>query len=76
MAAIRNEIRIFESIGVRSNYLELAYKYFLPISPTSIETERAFSAAGFIRSKVRSRLGDNILEALLFLRSYIQKSTE
>ena len=41
--------------------LEQAYQYLLSIPPTSIEAERAFSAAGYIGNKIRSQLGDDTI---------------
>lgn len=69
MSILRKEIIIFESIGKRGHHLELACQYVMTIS---VEPERAFSAAGYIGSKIRSRLGDVTLDALLFLRSFFQ----
>ena len=40
------------------------------IPPTSVEAERAFSAAGLFVTKCRSRLGDNLIDDLCFLRHY------
>ena len=65
---IRNAMPFFENWGVRDHHLELAYRYLLTIFPTSVEAERAFSAAGFIAKQIRSQLGDDTLDALIFLR--------
>jgi len=47
---------IFEGGGTRGLVLEGAYKALLAIPPTSVESERAFSAAGYLCSKIRSRI--------------------
>jgi len=44
----------------------------MSISPICIESEHAFSAAAYEGNKPRSRLGNETLDALLFLRSYFQ----
>jgi len=44
----------------------------MSVPPTSIESERAFSAAAYMRNKLRSKLGDGTADALLLLRSYFQ----
>jgi len=41
--------------------------------PTSVEAERAFSAAGLLCTKIRSCLSDVTLDTLCFLRSYYRK---
>jgi hypothetical protein len=71
MKTIKKEINLLET-GTRGYHLELAYKYLMSIPPTSIEPERAFSAAAYLGNKLRTRLGDDTLNALLFLRSYFR----
>lgn len=58
--------------GTRGHNLDLAFKYLMSIPPTSIQSESVFSAATYIGNKLRSRLGDGTIDALLFLRSYFQ----
>ncbi|GBP63319.1 hypothetical protein EVAR_41907_1 [Eumeta japonica] len=64
--SIRREMSLFENGGVRGYYLETAYKYLMSIPPTSVEPERAFSAAAYVGNKLRSRLGSQTLDALIF----------
>ena len=45
LAAIRSEMAMFESSGKRGRGLELVYRYLLNIPPSSVDAERAFSAA-------------------------------
>lgn len=71
--SIKKEMSFFETNGIRGKYLTLVYNYFLTIQPTSVESERAFSAAGLICTRIRSRLGDKSLNKLCFLRSYFNK---
>jgi hAT family C-terminal dimerisation region len=73
MKVIRQEMTLFENGGNRGRHLKLVYDYLLSIPPTSVEAERAFSASGVICSRLRTRLGDETLDALCFLRSYFQK---
>ena len=65
---IKREMSIYESTGVRTN--EKMYKALLTIPPTSVEAERAFSALGFFVTKLRTRLKDNTIDNLCFLRAY------
>ena len=73
-AAIRTEFTIFQTTGVRGRCLQLAYSYLLSVPPASVEAERAFSAAGLLCTKIRSRMSDKSLDALCFLRSYYASS--
>ena len=70
---IRQEMTLFENTGTRGRYLQMAYDYLKTVPPTSVEAERAFSAAGVLCSRLRTRLGDTTLDTLCFLRSYFQK---
>ena len=70
LAAIKTEMAIFESKHVRGSLLQQVYSYLLTIPATSVEAERAFSAAGLFCTKLRSRLGDKSLDMLCFLQSH------
>lgn len=71
--AIKREIAVLEDGGGRGFNLEKLYNFLLTIKLTSVDAERAFSNAGLICTKVRSRLSDISIDALAFLRSYFQK---
>lgn len=71
---LKKEISLFEGEGVRGKYLQQIYDLLLTIRPTSVESERAFSAAGVILSKFRCRLDDKTLDALCFLRGHFKGS--
>jgi len=73
LAAIKREMAIFECSGVCGGILQLVYSYLQSIQPTSVEAERAFSAAGTLCTKICSRLSDATLDILCFLRSYYRK---
>lgn len=72
-AAIKAEIAVYEATGVRGRCLQLVYAYLLSIPPTSVEAERAFSAAGLLCTKVRSRLSDKTLDTMCLLRAFYRK---
>ena len=69
---IDQEFNLFEqSAGKeRSKYVNRLFKSLSGIPPTSVESERSFSATGLFCTKIRSSLGDKTLDALLFLRQY------
>ena len=73
LAAIKSEMAIFECSGVRGRILQLVCSYLQSIAPTSVEAERAISAAGTLCTKIRSRLSDATLDTLCSLRSYYRK---
>ena len=72
-ASIKAEMAVFESSGKRGRSLEQAYRYLLTVPPTSVEAERAFSAAGVLCTKLRNRLQDSTLDVLCFLRAYYRQ---
>ena len=75
---IATEVQLFEMNGKlhRGPNLEFVYKSLLSVTPTSVESERAFSAAGYLCNKFRSRLSDENLNNLLFLRAHFQKENQ
>ena len=72
LSAVRAEMAVFEVNGQRGHCLEAVYNYLLTVPPTSVEVERAFSAAGLLCTKLRSRLDDATVDTLCFLRAYYQ----
>ena len=68
--AISKEMLVFEATGKRTTNLELLFQAFETIPPTSVESERAFSAAGLFVTKIRSRMSDDLLDTLCFLKAY------
>lgn len=67
---LKKEMSQFEADGKKGLYLNLIQDYMMCIKPTSVEAERAFSAAGYICNKLRTRLGDKTINSICFLRSY------
>ena len=75
-SVVKKEMQLFEdpkNNGVRPANLQLLYDVLLTILPTSVESERSFSAAGLFVTKIRSRLGDSTLNVLVFLRDYFKR---
>jgi hAT family C-terminal dimerisation region len=67
--AVKKEMLEFDKSRVRGKYLQKVYEALLTIKPTSVESERAFSSAGYICNKIRSRMNDETLDILCFLRA-------
>lgn len=78
-AMVKKEMSLFEGGGTRGMYMQMAYNSLLTIPPSSVESERAFSAAGILCSRLRTRMSDKVLDDILFMRSYfksIKKSSK
>ena len=73
---VNNEIIILERENRRSKYLNLVYNNLLTIKPTSVESERAFSVAGIICTKIRSNLSDDTLDTICMLRAHFIKENK
>ena len=73
LASIKAVMAVYESTGIRGRCLQQVYEYLLACPPTSVEAERAFSAAGILCTKLRTRLDDKTLDTLCFLRSYYRE---
>lgn len=69
---VRRETELLEDEGLRGKYLEEVYRSLLTIPPTSVVAERAFSTAGNLCTKIRSRLNDSSIDALCFLQSHFK----
>jgi len=69
-AAIKTEMALFTTTGNRGRFLQLALDSLMTIPLTSVEAERAFSAAGILCLKLRSSLEDT----LCLLRLYYCKN--
>lgn len=72
---IKKEMDLYECGGTRGSLLEFAHNCLLTLVPTSVESERAFSAAGYIATDIRCRLSDSTLSDICFLRSYFQNNS-
>jgi len=51
----KKEMQLFEGGGLRGKNLQAAYLYLLTIPPSSVESERTFSAAGVLCTRIRTR---------------------
>ena len=52
--------------------LEQLFQALLTTKPTSVGSERSFSAGGSFCTKIRSRMNDNTLSALISLKQYFK----
>ena len=63
-----DDFKLFESQKMRSKFLENIHQALLTVKPTSVESERAFSTSGSFSTKIRSRMSDDCLSALVALK--------
>ena len=55
---------------------QVVFAALLSIKPTSTEPERAFSIMGYFCTKIRNRLSDEALDAMVFMRQYLKNQRE
>ena len=67
---IKREIAVLHDTGERPILIENIFRALATIPPTSVEAERAFSAAGLLLTKIRSHLSDEAIDKLCFLRRH------
>lgn len=72
MADLKRELQRFRRTSVRGPKLEMMMMNLKTIQVTSVESERSFSIGGRFCTKLRSRLGDNILSSLTMLHFYFK----
>lgn len=72
---LKQEFLLYRNTGKRSENLEKLFNALLTIKPTSTDVERVFSIATNFCTKIRSRLSDNSLNALIFLKFFYRKTS-
>lgn len=72
---ITTEMQLFEVTKRRPENLENIYQALLTIRPTFVEPERAFSAMGLFATKLRNRLNDDTLNAMVILRKFYKEQS-
>lgn len=70
------ELEVFEATGDRTLNITNLLNSLKSIPPTSVESERAFSAAGLFVTKMRTRLSDRSVDCLCYLRAYYKNSID
>ena len=71
---VEKEMQLYKiNPNERPKYLDLLFKALKTIKPTSVEAERAFSAMGWFVTKIRNRMSDKTLDALISMRQYESK---
>lgn len=65
---IKKEFRHLEAFKKRSESLDILYYALLTVRPTSTASERVFSTAGSIKTKIRSSLNFKTFNSIIFLK--------
>ena len=60
----------------RPQYLELLFKALCSTSPTSVESERAFSTVDYFATKLKTNLGDKTTDVYVHCESIVNKNNE
>jgi hypothetical protein len=73
---VKNEMSLYEATKgqTRPVHLEQLYRSLKSIKPSSIDPERGFSAMGYFCTKIRSRMGDDVLDAIIFMQQYYKNN--
>ena len=72
LSKINKELTNFENTSEWPAILEKVFCAIKTLPPTTVEAERAFSAAGMFVTKLRSRLSEKTIDALIFLRKNLK----
>lgn len=70
---LKKDFDLYISSGKRTPNLDLLHNALGTIMATSTESERTFSVSGNFATKIRSRLSDKSLSALVFLKHYFKE---
>ena len=66
------EFKVFIKTGEKSEYLKKLETALNTIQVSSVESERAFPAAGLLLTELRCRMADATLDRRCFLKAYFQ----
>ena len=75
-ACLSSEDYLFSDPRNRPIRFQVVFAALLSIKPTSTEPERAFSIMGYFCTKIRNRLSDEALDAMVFMRQYLKNQRE
>ena len=73
---IKKDMNYFDGGGELSGRLLKLKGALASCQPTSVEVERAFSTSGLVVTRFRTRLNDDMINAICFLRSCLMNDTK
>lgn len=68
ITSCNDDLEVLRKTGQKTSRLLVLYNQLNGIPLTTVEAERAFSTAGNLCTRIRSRLSDSLRDALAFLR--------
>ncbi|GFX78139.1 uncharacterized protein TNCV_5134871 [Trichonephila clavipes] len=68
---MKEEMQLLNSTEIPPNIIKIC-EALKTIPPMSVESEKAYSAAGLLVTKLRTRLSDKSINCLCFLKSYFK----
>jgi hypothetical protein len=69
---IRTDLQSMDASGKKLDLLSTIYNALMSVPPTSVEAERAFSAAGLFVTKLRNRMSDESLSKVAMIRNFLK----
>ena len=72
--SLAQDFKMYEATKKRTEHLEILFQSLMSVKPTSVESERTFSIGGGFATKVRSRMSDETLSALVTLKTFFKKN--
>ena len=73
---LTKDFEMLDQTGEKTQRLHLLENALLTIRPTSVQSERIFSNVGKVATKVRARLSDKSLNAIIALRAFYQSESK
>ena len=71
---LAREIALFTTNRQETDAIKEIRRALFVLPPTSVESERVFSASGLFLSKLRCNLNDSSLDMLIFLKFYFARN--
>lgn len=71
---IKRDFQNYENLGLKTENIKRLIQICQSIRPTSTEPERTFSTSGNFVTKLRSRLADTAVNALVFLKYHFKRT--
>ena len=68
-SSVKLELEVFRLNAQKGKYLSLLFDPLKMIKPSTVDVERLFSSAGLLVSRLRTRLGNDSIDKVMFIRA-------